>query len=141
MTGTDARADARALPRRVGPVEFPAFSLDDISFDDAPLEEKAPPPASPPPPPTAAGEPVASATAAEPGVPGPLSSSATTSGIAYITVADASGRVLFRRAATADEVDEALRAADEAEREGQAAMDRISSERFYEQALEDKTPT
>jgi hypothetical protein len=69
-------------------------------------------------------------------VPGPVANSS--SGIAYITVADASGRVLFRRAATAEEVDEALRAADEAEREGQAAMDRISSERFFDEALEAK---
>ncbi len=69
-------------------------------------------------------------------VPGPVANSS--SGIAYITVADASGRVLFRRAATADEVDEALRSADEAEREGQEAMDRISSERFFDEALEAK---
>ena len=78
----------------------------------------------PPPPPTAAGD--RRRGAAEPSVPDRESAPATTGGIAYITVADASGRVLFRRAATAKEVDEALRSADEAEREGQAAMDRIA---------------
>jgi hypothetical protein len=46
--------------------------------------------------------------------------------------------VLFRRPATAEEVDEALRSTDEAEREGQAEMDRIASERFYREALENK---
>jgi hypothetical protein len=77
----------------------------------------------------------------EQAVPEPVSpSSATTSGIAYITVADASGRVLFRRPATAQEVDEALRSAEEAEREGQAAMDRIASERFLSEALEGNKP-
>ncbi len=83
----------------------------------------------------------AGAPAPDGGVPDPVSpASATTSGIAYITVADASGRVLFRRPATGAEVDEALRAADEAEREGQAAMDRIASERFLNEALEGNKP-
>jgi hypothetical protein len=55
--------------------------------------------------------------------------------VAYITVTDAAGRVLFRRAATPSEVAEAVRSAQEAEREGQAVMDRISSERFFTEAL------
>ena len=49
-------------------------------------------------------------------------------GIAYITVTDAAGRVLFRRAATPNEV--ALRSADSAQTEGEAAMDRIAYERL-----------
>jgi hypothetical protein len=120
--------------------------LDDISFDDAPpLEEKGVPSSQAArlaPPGSTTAEPAASSPAAateapaDGTVPGPVANSS--SGIAYITVADASGRVLFRRAATAEEVDEALRAADEAEREGQAAMDRISSERFFDEALEAK---
>lgn len=51
-------------------------------------------------------------------------------GIAYITVTDAAGRVLFRRAATAGEVEDALRSADVADGEGEAAMDRIAQERL-----------
>jgi hypothetical protein len=51
-------------------------------------------------------------------------------GIAYITVTDAAGRVLFRRAATAGEVEDALRSADVADSEGEAAMDRIAEERL-----------
>ena len=91
-------------------------------------------PAAAPPGPSGASSP-------ETAVPDPVSpASATTSGIAYITVSDASGRVLFRRPATGDEVDEALRSADEAEREGQAAMDRIASERFLSEALEGNKP-
>src|ERR1700722_15861975 len=72
-------------------VEFPAFSLDDISFDDAPLlEEKAPPAgnAPAPPPPASAAERTAAPAAAavtDAPVPGPVA--ASTSGIAYITVA------------------------------------------------------
>ena len=124
--------------------------MDDISFDDTPLEEKAPPSTAPLTSDAIASafasasieEPKAgSAPAADTSVPDPVSpASATTSGIAYITVADASGRVLFRRPATGQEVDEALRAADEAEREGQAAMDRIASERFLNEALEGNKP-
>lgn len=118
--------------------------MDEVSFDDPPLETP-PQPAEPPTaaagsaileqaPPARTGGP-----AGEASVPDPVASTPTSSGIAYITVADASGRVLFRRPATADEVDEALRSAEEAEREGQAAMDRIGAERFYGEALEDKT--
>jgi hypothetical protein len=55
---------------------------------------------------------------------------ASSGGIAYITVTDAAGRVLFRRAATPNEVDDALRSADAAESEGEAAMDRIAYERL-----------
>jgi hypothetical protein len=51
-------------------------------------------------------------------------------GIAYITVTDAAGRVLFRRAATASEVQDALRSADVAQSEGEAAMDRIAHDRL-----------
>ena len=57
--------------------------------------------------------------------------SATSGGIAYITVTDAAGRVLFRRAATPLEVVDALRSADVATVEGEAAMDRISYDRLY----------
>ena len=52
-------------------------------------------------------------------------------GIAYITVTDAAGRVLFRRAATPLEVDDALRSADAAQTEGEAAMDRIAYDRLF----------
>jgi hypothetical protein len=52
-------------------------------------------------------------------------------GIAYITVTDAAGRVLFRRPATPQEVIDALRSADEAEREGEAAMERIAYDRMF----------
>jgi len=48
---------------------------------------------------------------------------------AYITVSDASGRVLFRRPATDAEVLSALHAAEVAEAEGQAVMQRIAQER------------
>jgi hypothetical protein len=48
---------------------------------------------------------------------------------AFITVSDASGRVLFRRRATADEVHNAVRAAAAAEVEAGAAMERIAQER------------
>lgn len=58
--------------------------------------------------------------------PGPASG-----GIAYITVTDAAGRVLFRRAATPHEVDDALRSADAASAEGEAAMDRIAYDRLF----------
>jgi hypothetical protein len=51
-------------------------------------------------------------------------------GIAYITVTDAAGRVLFRRAATPREVEDALRSADTADSEGEAAMDRIAYDRL-----------
>jgi hypothetical protein len=52
-------------------------------------------------------------------------------GIAYITVTDAAGRVLFRRAATPHEVDDALRSADAAQAEGEATMDRIAYDRLF----------
>jgi hypothetical protein len=45
-------------------------------------------------------------------------------------VTDAAGRVLFRRAATPHEVSDALRSADAAQTEGEAAMDRISYDRL-----------
>ena len=48
---------------------------------------------------------------------------------AYVTVTDASGRILFRRAATPDEVAQALAAADEAEQNAQALMTEIAIER------------
>jgi hypothetical protein len=86
-------------------VEEPAF--EDISFDDEAIE-CAPPPAIPDPP--APSRPI---------------------GLAYITVTDAAGRVLFRRPATPQEVDDALRSADTAQSEGEAAMDRIAYERLF----------
>jgi hypothetical protein len=49
---------------------------------------------------------------------------------AFITVSDATGRVLFRRPATVDEVNNAVRAAQAAEVEAQAAMARIARERI-----------
>jgi hypothetical protein len=114
--------------------------LDDVSFDE-PLEAPTPPP-----PADSVPGPAAAATASaragvpigeEAAAPDPVVDGATTAGIAFITVSDAAGRVLFRRPATGAEVDEALRAAEEAEREGQAAMERIAAERFYREALED----
>jgi hypothetical protein len=54
----------------------------------------------------------------------------------FITVTDASGRVLFRRPATDAEVENALRAAADAEREGEAAMRRIAAERAADSMLE-----
>jgi hypothetical protein len=48
---------------------------------------------------------------------------------AFITVSDAAGRVLFRRPATDEEVLGALHAAERAEREARAALDRIAQER------------
>jgi hypothetical protein len=45
-------------------------------------------------------------------------------------VTDAAGRVLFRRAATPSEIEDALHSAARAEREGQATMDRIAADRF-----------
>ena len=50
---------------------------------------------------------------------------------AYITVSDAAGRVLFRRPATDEEVMSALDAAQTAEIEAQAAMERIADERIF----------
>lgn len=48
---------------------------------------------------------------------------------AYVTVTDAAGRVLLRRRATPGEIAEALRAADDAERNARAALIRIARER------------
>ncbi|MBV8579519.1 MAG: hypothetical protein JOZ86_02695 [Candidatus Eremiobacteraeota bacterium] len=48
---------------------------------------------------------------------------------AYVTVTDAAGRVLFRRPATAEEIAEALRAADNAERGARAVLAEIAAER------------
>ena len=62
---------------------------------------------------------------------------AQSAGIAYITVTDASGRVLFRRPATQGEVAEALLSAEEAENEGQAAMNRIAFERLLDESTGD----
>jgi hypothetical protein len=52
-------------------------------------------------------------------------------GTAYITVTDAAGRVLFRRQATQNEVQDALRSATTATSEGAAAMERIRQERLF----------
>jgi hypothetical protein len=87
-------------------VEEPAF--DDIAFGDEAIESAPPPSIAEPPPPSRP--------------PG---------GIAYITVTDAAGRVLFRRPATPQEVDDALRSADNAQSEGESAMDRIAYERLF----------
>ncbi len=48
---------------------------------------------------------------------------------AFITVSDAAGRVLLRRPATDVEVMSAIAAAEAAEAEGRAAMERIARER------------
>ena len=48
---------------------------------------------------------------------------------AYVTVTDAAGRVLFRRPATAEEIAEALLAADNAERGARAVLAEIAAER------------
>lgn len=48
---------------------------------------------------------------------------------AYVTVTDASGRVLFRRPATAAELADALRSADAAEHNARLALARIARER------------
>jgi hypothetical protein len=52
-------------------------------------------------------------------------------------VTDAAGRVLFRRPATRAEVDDAMRSADEATREGEAAMERIAYDRMFRELLGD----
>ena len=93
-------------------IEEPAFT--DLDFGELPSESAAahsepevPPPVAPRPPDARSG------------------------GIAYITVTDAAGRVLFRRAATPHEVVDALRSADTAQAEGEAAMDRIAYDRLF----------
>jgi hypothetical protein len=55
---------------------------------------------------------------------------------AFITVTDAAGRVLFRRAATDAEVREAVRAAEIAEVEGEEAMRQIADERKLMERME-----
>ena len=91
-------------------VEEPAF--DDVAFGE--------------------DEAIESATAhTEPQTPPPVAPRSVSGGIAYITVTDAAGRVLFRRAATPNEVDDALRSADAAQTEGEAAMDRIAYDRLF----------
>jgi len=49
--------------------------------------------------------------------------------MAFITVTDAAGRVLFRRAATQSEIDDAVKAASIAEAEAGEAMARIAAAR------------
>ena len=58
-----------------------------------------------------------------------------TAGVAYITVTDAAGRVLFRRPATSHEVEDALQSADEATREGEAVMERIAYDRMFQELI------
>ncbi len=55
---------------------------------------------------------------------------------AYITVADAAGRVLLRRPATEAEVLSAIQAAETAEIEGFAALERITRNRTATQPAE-----
>jgi hypothetical protein len=55
---------------------------------------------------------------------------------AFITVTDAAGRVLFRRAATEAEIREAVRAAQVAEVEGEEAMRQIADERSFMESME-----
>ncbi|HXP93445.1 MAG TPA: hypothetical protein VN905_08225 [Candidatus Binatia bacterium] len=50
--------------------------------------------------------------------------------MAFITVSDAAGRVLFRRRATDAEMAEAVHAADEADAGAQAAMQEIATQRY-----------
>jgi hypothetical protein len=57
--------------------------------------------------------------------------------MAFITVTDAAGRVLFRRAATQLEIDEAAKAADVAEIEAQEAMERMAASREYVESFVD----
>ncbi|MGD0471616.1 MAG: hypothetical protein ABSB70_00165 [Candidatus Velthaea sp.] len=58
---------------------------------------------------------------------------------AFITVSDAAGRTLFRRPATAEEVHNAVLAAQAAEIEARAAMERIARERAAWERDEAKT--
>jgi len=48
---------------------------------------------------------------------------------AYVTVTDAAGRVLFRRAATQAEIEEAIAVAQAADAEAEAALKRIAGRR------------
>jgi hypothetical protein len=58
--------------------------------------------------------------------------------VAWITVTDAAGRILFRRPATPAEVIAARQAAGEADAAAQDVMDRIAAERHAEAAREPK---
>jgi hypothetical protein len=107
-------------------VEPSAF--DDIDFGEDEAIESAPAHTAP----DAVARPNPTAT------PPPVASGQASGGIAYITVTDAAGRVLFRRAATPHEVEDALRSADTATVEGEAAMDRIAYERLFNE-LNSKT--
>jgi hypothetical protein len=62
-------------------------------------------------------------------------------GLAYITVTDAAGRVLFRRPATPVEIQDALRSADVAHGEGEAAMDRIARDRLLAEVDQPAIPS
>lgn len=55
---------------------------------------------------------------------------------AYITVSDAAGRVLLRRPATDEEVMSAVRAAQTAESESQAAMQRLAERAEFDESEE-----
>lgn len=57
--------------------------------------------------------------------------------MAFITVTDAAGRVLFRRTATQSEIDEAAKAADVAEIEAHEAMERIAAARGHVESFVD----
>ena len=50
--------------------------------------------------------------------------------MAFITVSDASGRVLFRRRATDSEMSDAVRAAEEADAGAESAMQEIAEQRY-----------
>ena len=50
--------------------------------------------------------------------------------MAFITVSDASGRVLFRRRATDGEIEEAVRAAEHADAGAESAMHEIAAQRY-----------
>ncbi len=57
--------------------------------------------------------------------------------MAFITVTDAAGRVLFRRTATQSEIDDAAKAAGVAEFEAQEAMERIAASREHVESFVD----
>jgi len=103
-------------------IEEPAFT--DLDFGAEPIESAIAHTPVPSPPSSFGDQPLEVPPVVAP--PGPA-----TGGIAYITVTDAAGRVLFRRAATPLEVVDALRSADVAKTEGEAAMDRISYDRLF----------
>ncbi len=64
----------------------------------------------------------------------------TTDMRAFITVADAAGRVLLRRPATEAEVIAAVQAAETAEIEARAALERIARERLAAERAEPAAP-